>query len=535
MCKKFAKYLHTFCKSVTFALVNDTNRTIIMMKKTISIAAMVLASLPMMAGGLLTNTNQNAAFLRNMAQDGQVTLTSLYANPAGNVFLSEGWHMSLNSQTAIQQRNISTTFPYFAANMANPGQQTHDFQGKAFAPVIPSISVSYNKPRWSVSAHFGLIGGGGKCEFDKGLGSFEALYSSTIAQQLPGMVNAQLPGMVAGNIAQMYQDAGIPGAQAQAMAAQLAAAGTYGSQMTGYGMDAYMKGRSYYFGLQLGGAYKILDNLSAYVGVRGVYGTCGYNGYVQDVKASYAYSFDVPANDMMKFPGASGQGAGSQDLSSQSLTLNADQQGFGITPIIGIDWEVNKHWNLSAKFEAPTKMSLKNKSEMNDFAKVQAAQEGNVLNQFADGTKIREDIPGILAFGAQYSPIEKVRLTAGFHEYFDKSAKKFADKQDLIDHNTWELVAGVEYDCCKLVTLSASWQKTEYGLSDEYMNDLSFNNSSNSLTFGLRLHPSKVFNIDLGYMHTFYQERTVNSLGGLKSDIYNRKNNAVGVGFNFAL
>ena len=88
------------------------------MKKTISIAAMVLASLPMMAGGLLTNTNQNAAFLRNMAQDGQVTLTSLYANPAGNVFLSEGWHMSLNSQTAIQQRNISTTFPYFAAKLA---------------------------------------------------------------------------------------------------------------------------------------------------------------------------------------------------------------------------------------------------------------------------------------------------------------------------------------------------------------------------------------------------------------------------------
>lgn len=485
-----------------------------MMKKTIFIAAMVLASLPMMAGGLLTNTNQNAAFLRNMAQDGQVTLTSLYANPAGNVFLSEGWHMSLNSQTAIQQRNISTTFPYFAANMANPGQQTHDFQGKAFAPVIPSISVSYNKPRWSVSAHFGLIGGGGKCEFDQGLGSFEALYSSSIMSAVPATVG--------GTIAQMYQAAGIPQAQAVAMGSQLAQTGTYG-----YGMDAYMKGRSYYFGLQLGGAYKILDNLSAYVGVRGVYGTCGYNGYVQDVKGYY----NVPANAQMQFPGTQGVA----DLSSQSLTLNADQQGFGITPIIGIDWEVNKHWNLSAKFEAPTKMSLKNKSEMNDFAKVQAAQEGNVLNQFADGTKIREDIPGILAFGAQYSPIEKVRLTAGFHEYFDKSAKKFADKQDLIDHNTWELVAGVEYDCCKMVTLSASWQKTEYGLSDEYMNDLSFNNSSNSLAFGLRLHPSKVFNIDLGYMHTFFQERTVNSLGGLKSDIYNRKNNAVGIGFNFAL
>lgn len=514
MCKKFTKYLHTFCKSVTFALVNGTNRTIIMMKKTISIAAMVLASLPMMAGGLLTNTNQNAAFLRNMAQDGQVTLTSLYANPAGNVFLSEGWHMSLNSQTAIQQRNISTSFRLFPQNMDNRSE-THDFQGKAFAPVIPSISVSYNKPRWSVSAHFGLIGGGGKCEFDKGLGSFE-------------VIGASMPAQIVEGISGMLQQNAYPAETASVMAGQLGP--------NSYSMNSTMKGRNYYFGLQVGGAYKILDNLSAYVGVRGVYATCNYNGFVGDLKLvnSATGATGLPASlggtpyiDMVrqKFGGA-----------DPSISLNCDQQGFGITPIIGLDYMVNEHWNLSAKFEAPTKMSLNNKSVMSDMAAaLSATDQGKALSQFVDGQSVREDIPGILAFGAQYSPIEKVRLTAGFHEYFDKSAKKFADKQDLIDHNTWELVAGVEYDCCKLVTLSASWQKTEYGLSDEYMNDLSFNNSSNSLAFGLRLHPSKVFNIDLGYMHTFFQERTVNSLGGLKSDIYNRKNNAVGIGFNFAL
>ena len=73
------------------------------MKKNSILSAALLAfgTLGAQAGGILTNTNQNAAFLRNFAQEGQITLTSLYANPAGNAFLSPGWHLSLNSQTAI--------------------------------------------------------------------------------------------------------------------------------------------------------------------------------------------------------------------------------------------------------------------------------------------------------------------------------------------------------------------------------------------------------------------------------------------------
>ena len=39
------------------------------MKKIILTAAIAALALPALAGGLLTNTNQNAAFLRNMAQD----------------------------------------------------------------------------------------------------------------------------------------------------------------------------------------------------------------------------------------------------------------------------------------------------------------------------------------------------------------------------------------------------------------------------------------------------------------------------------
>ena len=151
------------------------------MKKRITLAfAATLASASMMAGGLLTNTNQNASFLRQMSQDGIIDVTGLYANPAGTAFLTPGLHLSLNIQSAKQNRDITTTFPLFAYNQNYP-QTTHRFDGDAVAPVVPSFQLSYNwDSRWSVNAAFSLGGGGGKCEFDQGLGSFETLYAGQI-------------------------------------------------------------------------------------------------------------------------------------------------------------------------------------------------------------------------------------------------------------------------------------------------------------------------------------------------------------------
>lgn len=468
-----------------------------------------------------------------MSQGGIIDITGLYFNPAGTAFLSDGWHLSLNSQSAFQQRNIETTFPLFALNTATPGNAIHKFEGRAKAPVIPSFDLSYNKDKWSVNAHFGLIGGGGKCEFDKGLGSFEALYAGTIASQLPGMVNGMVKQTVAGQLGMAFMGAGMPQDAAQATANGLAEAGTYNSQMTGYNLDAYMRGRSYYFGLQLGATYKFTENLAAFVGVRGTYGTCNYNGYVQDVKAAYAYTYSIPTAPYLG-KNTEGGDQGVQGLNDYTLSLNADQTGFGIAPIIGVDYKINEHWNVAAKYEAPTVMSLKNKSEMNAFAQAQIAGGNETLGKFADGKKVREDIPGMLTIGAQYSPIESLRLNGTFNEYFDKSAKKYGDAQKLIDKNTWEVIAGAEYDICKLITVSASWQNTNYGMSDAAMNDLSFNLSSNMIGAGIRINATERCSIDLGYMHTFYQDRTVNTptAAGVKSDKYVRKNDVFGVGVN---
>lgn len=476
-----------------------------MRKKTILAACLGLVAMPALAGGLVTNTNQNAAFLRQLSQDAIIDITGLYANPAGTAFLGRGFHMSLNVQNAKQNRDITTTFPLFKQNLSNPSE-THKFRGEAFAPVIPSFQLSYNWEKWSINAHGGLTGGGGKAEFDKGLGSFEALYAAQIYSQVPGALN-------------------------QTNAA-------YGTDLDygGYTMNAYMRGRQYHFGLSLGTTYKFSDNLSAYFGLRGVYATNNYTGWVSDVKVSVTSAL-AATNPVVAGVLAATEASINGKLAQTALDLNTDQTGFGITPIIGVNWTINRHWNVAVKYEAPTKMTLKNKSVMNAYT-AQVAAKNPTLGQFADGAKVRADIPGIVTLGAQYTPIEKVRLMGGFHYYFDKQAKQYGDKQKQIDHGTWEITAGAEYDVHRLVTVSAGWQTTRYGLKDGHLSDLSFVTSSNSIGLGVRIHATEHLDVDLGYMQTFYQDREVTTIPDptrptiTKKDLFSRTNRVLGVGFN---
>ena len=495
-------------------------------KRVLGFVASLLVSGQMFAGGYLTNTNQNAAFVRNFAQEGTITLTSIYANPAGGGFLSNGWHLSLNSQTAIQERNIETTFPLFQQN-ANDRDQTHKFKGKAFAPVIPSITLSYNQDKWSLSAHFAVVGGGGKCEFKDGLGSFEAIGASIAPQVVQGIAQAL-----------MSPPYNIPAATAATTAANIGP--------DSYTMNSSMKGNSYYFGLQVGGTYKFLDNLIGYLGVRGVYAQCSYSGFVGDLTLinSQTGATALPASmgGAPLPPGLAGKPyidlVRDKYKVDPTITLNCDQTGFGVTPIIGIDWEINQHWNVAAKYEFRTVIDLKNSSQMSEMANIlSASDQGKALGQFADGEKVREDIPALFACGVQYSPIQTVRLCAAYHQFFDKNSKKYDNKQELIDHNTHEIILGAEYDLNELVTISGSWEKTFYGQSDAFMNDLSYNLTNNMIGCGVRLHPSKYFNVDLGYMCTFYKDRevTTQTAAGPKTDLYKRTNHTIGVGFNLYL
>lgn len=507
------------------------------MKKTLLAAlAAALLSADALAGGLLTNTNQNVAFLRNPARDAVMAIDGVYTNPAGVAFLNDGFHLSLNWQAAFQTRTIENTYAPFAANTEMGGNPSRTFKGKATAPVIPSIQAAFNRKKWSVQLNFAIGGGGGKCEFDNGLGSFEHMIAQTaagIGQLAQGIDAVSALFGAAPGLSSVY----FPNAA--------------GLSMPGYSYDSYMRGRQYYFGLSLAAARRITDNFSVSAGLRGVYASCNYYGYLRNITVGNTQLAQM-------LPGGA------------DVELNCDQNAFGATPILGADFRTKDgKWNFAAKYEFRTRMRLKNQSVNNtpsveelpaalvgagvpaavlqtpqiaaglsEFGEKFDTQLGEALGEFEDGKKVDGDIPALLTLGVEYAPVKPLRLDAGFHYYFDKQAKAYGDRHKLLDSGTWEVLAGAEYDINKTFTVSAGWQKTQYGTTDEYMDDKSFVVSSNTLGLGANIRVARRVTLDVAYFHTFYQHKktaTTEAPGLVYTADYTRSNNVVGVGVNISL
>lgn len=470
------------------------------------------------AGGILTNTNQSIDFLRNPARDAAIGLDGVYSNPAGVAFMPEGFHLGLNWQYAHQTRTITSTNPLFDLGAKNNGLTTKKYEGVADAPVIPSVQAAWNKDDWSFQFNFSIPGGGGKCTFDEGIGSFESAVGA-ITQKL------------------------------QATSAALAAQGVTVPNVTGYDVDAYMKGKQYYYGVQLGAARKINENLSVYGGLRVLYGSATYEARLNNIRimdgtngisladytlevtkglsdagaaiktatqnavAAHMANGKTQAEAMQEADvqalvnkGTALQSAADQLAEngkklapySNGMNLKSDQTGWSIAPIIGVDYKIGA-FNFAAKYEFKTRMRMKNNSDL-ETSVISATEK------FVDGTSVPEDAPALLTLGAQWSVLDNVRLDLGWHHFFDKQAHWYGHSEDLLEGGTDEYLAGVEWDINDKLTVSAGGQLTRYDLSDAYMNDMSFVVNSYSFGFGLNYKVAPKVTLKAAYFQTNYTD-----------------------------
>ncbi|WP_456100145.1 hypothetical protein [Prevotella jejuni] len=555
-------------------------------QKTVLAALLLAMTTSTQAGGLLTNTNQNIAFNRNFARVGAIGIDGVYFNPAGVAFLDQGFHLSLNFQNVYQTRQITSAFsipafantPYEYPFTLNGGDKTDGskfYEGKASVPILPSFQVAYNKDKWSFQAGFGLTGGGGKASFNEGLPSFERQIAI-----LPALINQQLPTFST-------------------------LLGQQETPATSYSMQSYMSGHQYNFGLQLGVAYKINENLSVFGGARFNYIYNKYEGNITNISADvngnnqnlYEYfgskaklltekaaalqaqavaaktqadAYQAQANAATDptakaqlqaaadqyAAGAQQASAGAKLVSAGADKLNSSkelvkdryvevsQRGWGITPILGIDYRTGK-WNFAARYEFTTKFNIENNTKRDDTQK------------YENGVNTPNDIPGILALGAQYEVLKNLRVMAGYNHYFDKDARMDNNKQRFLKHNTQEFLAGVEWDINPSVTVSAGGQRTLYGLGDgKYLTDLSFVTSSYSFGVGAKIKVAKNAHLNVAYFFTNYSKFTKNyedaitigreqvtqpdgtisvqpkTLATKNTDIFTRTNKVLGVGLD---
>ncbi len=454
-----------------------------MRKGLIVLAVFMMTTGSAWAGGILTNTNQSVDFLRNPARDAAIALDGVYSNPAGVVFMPEGFHLGINWQYAHQTRTITSTNPVFQMGRKNNANNpTKIFEGVANAPIIPSIQVAYNMENWSLQANLSVPGGGGACEFEDGLGSFES---------------------VVGNIAAMLAPMGAQG----------------------YDMDGYMKGRQYYYGIQIGAACKVTPNLSLYGGLRMLYGDATYKAKISNIQVKTANGY-IDFGSCLQAITAAGYGDQVAPLQKygDGVNLLCNQTGVGFAPIVGVDYKIGK-FNFAAKYEFRTQIRMKNESTVNEASALDA------VNKYRDGEKVNEDMPALLTIGVQYSPIDIIRVSAGWHHYFDKDASWYNQSQNLLSHNTNEFLLGAEWDTTENLTFSAGGQITRYGNTDEYINDMSFVVNSYSIGFGFSYKLSKKVAVKAAYFQTYYSDydRT-NADNPQVKDSFTRTNRVFGLG-----
>lgn len=530
------------------------------MKKLLSLAGAILFTASLFAGGLVTNTNLSAAWVRLPARDASTSIDAVYFNPAGLMKLENGLHFSLSNQTIWQNRKVNNTYPYL---------NNDEFKGEVFAPLFPSVYAAYKMDKFAFSFGFNAVGGGGGATYDMGLPSFEISPSNLVPS--------------------------------------LASQG-----VTEYRMEAFFEGSSVFFGYQGGVSYKINDMISVFAGVRYVTAKNTYNGYLKNIEINPGGGAFIPAFGVfdnlqlsaqggadgmdplvasaaagLTFAEAEGAGAitagqraaieggllqlGVEQEQIDAFTLtqaqaeyqdyantfgatstllkdkeaDVEQTATGITPIIGVNISPSENLNIGIKYEFATELEFTNSTTEDILTDFDNA--GTPITMFPDGAKFRGDMPAMLSVGVDYGISDNLRASIGTHYYFDTNAdygKKIDDEyvsnDKVIDKNFMEIAAGLEYDINEKILVSAGYLMANTGVNDNYQSDLSYSLKSNTLGVGGAYKINEKMLLNLGFGYTFYKEGSVDKtyeLGTVAvpaAETYYKDNMFVAVGIDFS-
>ena len=189
-------------------------------------------------------------------------------------------------------------------------------------------------------------------------------------------------------------------------------------------------------------------------------------------------------------------------------------------------------------------MMMKNHSTLEEPLKIEGPMANFPgianINKFENNTDVNEDTPAMLAVGAQWSPIPELRINAGYHHFYDKNASWYNDTQKLLDNGSNEYLGGVEWDANDKVNLSCGFQITRYGLTDAFMNDMSFVVNSYSVGGGISYKVTDKITLSAAYFQTNYgnyDKVEATDANGIvtKGDSFTRSNRVLGLGVEITL
>ncbi len=194
----------------------------------------------------------------------------------------------------------------------------------------------------------------------------------------------------------------------------------FGVIYTGIGSMS-LEADSYAIGYTLGGAYEINDMFSVAGGIRYITAKQKFDGQVTPIKNSAN-----PASASPLF----------RDQFKVELTRDATGLGY----FLGLNVTPNEKLNLGFLYQSNTDLDYDSDVSRDDIGVTP-------LIGWADGTKEREDLPGILALGVSYMLTPKLRGEIDYTRYLESAADlenaRFNEPGEVGD--SWEVGLSLTY------------------------------------------------------------------------------------------
>ena len=495
------------------------------------------------AGGIVTNTNQSADFIRfGGVRNASTDVDAVYFNPAGLTYLNDGLHFYLSSQTIYQSRTIISDVPTLVSDT---------FEGYTFAPVFPNFYFAYKKGDLAIGAGFVPIGGGGSAVFDDGLPSFAVpaslLPAGLTASGIPtsnydfdvafdgsstylggqAVISYKVNDMISvaggaryfaatniytGHLTDIMIDPTVPGladgsmtsapeffntmAGALTAGAAQALGGAAAAQGGADALQPFIDGGAGGFTFdQLIGAQMVdqatVDGIGA--GVAALGGTfdsstdtpAGIQAFFNGTAAYLTgYSAELTAN-----AGAMAYNA----AATQDIEVDAEQTGSGFAPIFGLYLTPMEGLSIGFRYEGKAAMTLTNETKV----------DGSGL--FPDGAEIGADMPAMMSVGLALKATPSLRIVADMNYYFNQGVD-WSGREDYLKDG---MEAGVGFDFAlnESLQLSAGYLRTlNSGALPRYHTDLSHTFTTNNIGVGGRYKINQNLYLSFGVSNTFYDD-----------------------------
>jgi long-subunit fatty acid transport protein len=504
----------------------------------------------MVFAGINTNTNHSASWVRMLIRDASTDIDAVYYNPAGLSKLSDGFHISLNNQYITQGKTVTSDYMYL-------NNAPVDFEGEVKAPLFPGVYAAFKTGNFVISAGFNPVGGGGSADFADGLPSFEMPASDLVPLlSTYGIEDYSMRSNLKGTSVYYGIQAGLTYAindmiSVFAGARYIIAKNTYEGKLEAIMVSGTVTGGTdvapddFMYGLAAqatAGATAATDggnNMQPLIdfGFGGeTFQEAETAGHIDALTRAalegglLALGFDQTSIDAMTLAVAQGSYYGAATtLTTQATTasqtgdyfdvlladqeVDVEQNGTGITPIIGVNISPIEALNIGIKYEFATTLELENSTADNKGGLIGFIPPAQRIYMFPDGEKNNGDLPALLTLGVSFDVGSKISLYGGAHYYFDKSADygKSVKNEDIIDANNWEAGLAIEYHLNDKLTLSAGYQHNETGVSPEYQTDLSYSLNTNTFGGGGRYRINEMLAINLGFSYSMYKDQTVES------------------------